>query len=251
METGTFFDLSVFDYVMVFGAALFASMLAGIGGFGGGFLVVIVLTPLLGAKAVIPMMAVFALFGNVSRLFFYYRDINWKIGSQFIAASLPGVAVGAEFFVWMPERPLLAFLGVSLICAIPLRRYLKRRAFSPGLKSIIVIGFLFGIVSGTSVGSGMFVIASLTSMGMIGPVLLGTDALIGAVNAISRGTAFFLHGVLTVDLIIAGTMISLATIPGTWIASKLVHKLGDKRHGHLIEGMIFIGGAMLIYKSIF
>lgn len=251
MENVTLLDLSLWDYGVIFGASLIASFVAGVGGFGGGFVVVIALTPIVGARAVVPLIAVFAFFSNLSRLFFYFKHIQWKLALQFILASIPGVWVGAEIFVRLPDRPLLAVLGLTLIAVVPLRRYLKKHNFEPGLKTIIFVGIVFGIVSGTAVGSGLFVIAGLSSAGLTGMALLGTDAIIGIINAFSRASAFYLHGALPIELIVCGTLMSVGTAPGTWLASRMVTRMGTKNHSYLIEALIIVGGGMFLYNAAF
>ena len=44
-------------------------------------------------------------------------------------------------------------MGAALILAAPARRYLKKRSFEPGLKTMISLGLLFGFISGTAAGS--------------------------------------------------------------------------------------------------
>lgn len=250
MESSFLVDLSLANYAAILGASLVASLIAGLGGFGGGFIVVIALEPIIGAKAVIPLVAVFAFFSNVSRVYFYRKYIQWKIAIQLILSSLPGVWIGSEVFVQLPERLLLLLLGISLIVLLPLRRYLRYKNFTPGLFTIICIGLLFGFVSGTSVGSGLFVIAGLASSGVEGMALMGTDALIGTVNAVSRGLAYYLHGALPPELILGGCLMSIGTMPGTWAASKVVHRMGTKNHTYLIEAIILIGGCRFLYEAL-
>ena len=72
-------------------AAFFAAVLSGLGGFGGAFLLIIVLTPIVGVKAVIPLISVFAACNNLSRVFIYRKEIVWRTAIYFTLASLPGV----------------------------------------------------------------------------------------------------------------------------------------------------------------
>jgi uncharacterized membrane protein YfcA len=239
------------DYVLIGFTAFISSLVSGFGGFGGGFIIVLVMTPLVGVKAVIPLVSVMAFFGNLGRIYFYRKTIEWKIAIHFILASSPGVALGTNFFAWLPEKPLLGLLGAILIAIVPIRRYLKKYNIKPGIKTVLAIGFLFGLISGTAVGSGMFVIAGLTSMGIHGPLLLGTDAMIGAVNAASRLFSFWSLGILSFDFFLAGVLMGAMTLPGTWLASRMVHRMGIKRHTQFIEGLIIIGGLVFIYEALF
>ena len=110
-------------------AAFFAAVLSGLGGFGGALLLVIVLTPIVGVKAVIPLISVFAACNNLSRVFIYRKEIVWRTAIYFTLASLPGVYFGAKLLEWMSESLLLLILGLILIFAIPLGRKLKKTDF--------------------------------------------------------------------------------------------------------------------------
>ena len=237
------------EIALIAAAAFAASIISGFGGFGGAFIIVIVLTPIVGPKAVVPLISVFAVCSNVSRVYVYRESIEWRLAIQFTLASLPGVFVGAQFLAWVPENAMFTILGVTLILALPLRRYLKQHQFSPGLGTMIAFGLVFGVVSGATAGSGMLAVAGLVSFGLQGPVLLGTDAAIGIVNASARAITYWSLGLLDRDLIIAGLLMGLVTFPGTWVASRLVRAMGDKKHTLIIEIIIVSGGVWMLYNA--
>jgi len=242
----------VSEQILFVGVAAFvASVVSGFGGFGGSYILLIALTPIVGVKAVIPLIAVFAVCGNLSRLVIYRKHIAWKFAIQFTLASLPGVYLGARILAWIPERALLVLFALILLSAIPLRRYLKKVEFKPGLATVIGLGLIFGLISGTAAGAGMFVIAALSSVGMAGLTLLGTDAAIGMVNAVSRVGAYISLGLLNKELILAGLLMGATTVPGTWLASRAVEKMGDRAHGRVIEILILGGGLWMLYTAIF
>ena len=239
------------EYLMIAAAAFAGALVSGLGGFGGSFIIVIVLTPVVGAKAVIPLIAVYAICANISRVFIYWRTIAWRPAIQFTLASLPGIYLGARFLKQIPETVFLGFLGTVLILILPARRYLKRTAFQPGIKTILGLGLAFGFMSGTAAGSGMLVIAFFNSIGLSGPLLLGTDAVIGLANALSRSGTFYSMGLLDQRLILLGLFMGLITFPGTWVASRLVRLMGTKVHDQLIEALIAISGCIFIVNAIF
>jgi len=238
-----------FDYGLCFLAAFLASLVSGLGGFGGGFIIVLFLAPVVGPKAVIPLVAVYAICGNISRILVYWKDIRWALAAQFTLASLPGVYVGAGIFDMLDEGVLGVVLGTTLILAVPTRRLLKKWRFHYGMKTVIAFGFLFGAISGTTAGSGMFVIAGLSGIGLNGVALLGTDAAIGLINALARSAAYWRIDALPKEIFIAGFLMGVVTFPGTWIASRIVARMGVRLHNHLIEALIAAGGAFLIYQA--
>lgn len=236
--------------LLIGSAAFAAAFVSGFAGFGGSFILAIALTTAVGPKAVVPIIAVYATFANLSRVYIYRNDVNWAFAIQFITASMPGLAIGALFLKWVPETVLLAVFGVVLLGVIPLRRYLKNANFAPTWQTTAVIGFVFGVVSGTAVGSGMFVIAALNSFGLYSAMLLGTDAVIGIVNAVSRVVTFTWLGLLTWPHFLAGLLTGLVSLPATWLASLLVKKVGQKLHTTIIEVVIALAGLSFLVSAI-
>ena len=239
------------EFLIVPVAAFVAAVVSGLGGFGGAFILVIVLTPIVGVKAVIPLLSVFSTCNNLSRLFIYRKSIVWKTAVQFTVASIPGVYFGAKILDWLPERALLSLLGLTLLGAIPLGRYLKKREFKSGVKTIVAFGAVFGLVSGAAAGTGMFVIAGLNSAGLRGAFLLGTDAIIGFVNGTMRAGVYSALGLLTPQMILSGLLMGALTVPGNWVASKSGKRMGDNIHAKLIEVLIALGGVWFLGKALF
>ena len=68
-----FADISLGQLVLVGGMALFASIVGGLAGYGTGALMPLVLVPLIGAEPVVPIIAISAIFTNISRFVAYFR----------------------------------------------------------------------------------------------------------------------------------------------------------------------------------
>ena len=68
-----FADISLAQLLLVGGVALFASIVGGLAGYGTGALMPLVLVPLIGAEPVVPIIAISAIFTNISRFVAYLR----------------------------------------------------------------------------------------------------------------------------------------------------------------------------------
>lgn len=248
---GVLETISLADIALIGGATFLAALISGLGGFGGGFVIAIVFLPIVGAKGLLPLLSVFAFCSNVSRVLFYRRSIRWTPAFVLLVSSAPGVVAGTAFFDWAPERLLLALLGGTLMLFIPVRRYLDRHNIRPGPWSFVGIGLAFGVISGTSVGSGLFVIAALSGSGLAGAALLGTDAFIGLANSAMRVASFWSLGTLTQELFVTGVLMGILTVPGTLLAKQLVLRMGPRLHTALMETLIFLGGSFFVYRAIF
>ena len=82
-----FADISVSQLLLVAGVALLASVVGGLAGYGTGALMPLVLVPLIGAEPVVPIIAISAIFTNLSRFAAYIRYIDRRRALIVIACA--------------------------------------------------------------------------------------------------------------------------------------------------------------------
>ena len=77
--TGIETELSLVTYAFVAMAAFAGALIASMSGSGSSLLLAPVLLPLIGIKALLPVIAVGSLFGNIARAWVYKEWIEWKL----------------------------------------------------------------------------------------------------------------------------------------------------------------------------
>ncbi|WP_029355489.1 sulfite exporter TauE/SafE family protein [Bosea sp. 117] len=242
--------LDIWQFIFVGGVAFVAAVIGGVSSFGSGLLLSPFLAPIVGIKAVVPVIAVAMTFGNLSRVAVYRQDINFRIVLTVLAAALPGVALGTWLNDLMPRDPLALVLGLFLILTIPLRRVLTRRKIAPSLPAIIGTAFLFGTVTGLLPAGGVIVLPLLLGLGLTGGGLVGTDAFIGVVASLAKVGMFVILGVLDMQLFLAGVMIGLCMIPGAYGARWLIRRLHVHVHTAIIEALVAFSGISFIWSAL-
>src|SRR5690349_22139259 len=90
-----FSDISAWQLIPVAAVALFASILGGVAGYGTGALMPLVLVPMVGAEAVVPILAIAALLTNTSRTMAYLRFVNWRRALLVLIGAIPPCLVTA------------------------------------------------------------------------------------------------------------------------------------------------------------
>ena len=65
-----------------------------------------------------------------------------------------------------------------------------------------------------------------------------------------RAGVYSFLGLLTPTMIGYALLMGLLTLPGNWVASKIVRKMGDNLHSKFLEVLIGAGGVWFIYKSL-
>src|SRR6516225_7815210 len=82
-----FADISPLQLLLVAGVALFAAVIGGLAGYGTGALMPLVLVPLIGAEPVVPIIAISAIFTNLSRSVAYFHYADRRRSAIVIAAA--------------------------------------------------------------------------------------------------------------------------------------------------------------------
>src|ERR1700757_1237474 len=120
-----FADISVAQLLLVAGVALFAAIIGGLASYGTGALMPLVLVPLIGAEPVGPIIAISAVFTNLSRAAAYLRYADRRRALIVIAAAAFTTALGAYGYTRLTNAGAALVIGTMLIASVPLRHLLR------------------------------------------------------------------------------------------------------------------------------
>jgi len=230
--------------------AFVAAVVGGLGGFGTTVILSAVLTPIIGVKAVLPVLTVAGVVINAGRMFFNRDAIDWKMCRTVLLASLPAMLVGVYVFAVMPPRPLQIVLALFIAAVIPLRRWAGRRNLRLERRGVLIGGGFFGFLSGIVSGTGVFLISLLLSTGMPGPAIIATDAIISMINDSFRLAVFGGYSLIDRSTFVTGLIIGAITIPGSYFAKWLATRLAAHLHIAVIEALLLISSVYLIVSAV-
>lgn len=243
--------LGAWQYALLGLIAFLAAIVGGISSFGAGLLVTPFLVPVVGIKAVVPILSVAMLFGNSSRVWVYRHELAVRPILQILTPAMPGVVLGAWLNDLLPQQTLALVLGLFLLASIPLRRFLAQRRITPTPAAIIGGSLVFGIISGAMPGGGVVLLPLLLGIGLTSGSIVGTDAAIGVCINLAKVLLFGAFALLDTQLVLGGVLIGLCMIPGAYGARWLIRRLDMKVHTALIELLILFSGASFIWSAIF
>lgn len=243
-------DLAPSYLLLIATVTFIAAIIGGMGGFGTGIMLTAVLTPILGIKAVVPILAFAGVIINVGRFWFYRRDVEWHAVKRILPIALICLLIGTQLYRSLPPGPLAIAIGVVVLAAVPLRRWLASRNLHLGPTGLSVGGAAFGFLNGVASGMGIVLVSVLLGAGISGTAVLATDALITIVVDLARAAIFGRMALLTEQGLVLGLLIGLVSLPGSWVASQLVQRLGKRLHILFIEALIVFGGASLVVNGL-
>jgi uncharacterized protein len=230
--------------------AFAASILGGLAGYGTGLVLPVFLAPLVGIANVVPVMALAMLLNNGSRVVAFWRDVQWPQVRRLLLLGLPACALGAWGYTLLPARGVALLLGGFLILSVPLRRGLKRLDMLLTPKAQVAAGAGFGLLNGSLAGVGVLLVAMLMSAGLQGAALIATDAAISFVMGLLKVALFGSLARLDMQLALAGLLVGLCTMPGAFVARRLLAHIPARVHGWVMEGVVVCGGLTLLWQGL-
>ena len=260
------------DYsVLVLGAGVcfVGGLLGGLSGAGTGLIVAAFLTPIVGAKAVMPALAIIMLINNGSRVLYYRQSVDLKISVIMIALALPGTWFGTQLYMSLSVGTLEFILGAAILAVLAHRVVHRHRQSaltratsssaspeSPAPSTLTQrwiggpIALAYGFINSVVPGSGVMVLAFFSAIGMSASAVIANDAVLSAVLNLVKIALFRNLDGLPDSLILISLLCGLATIPGVWFAKWLSSRMQQKTQQGLIELVIAASALHLVIRAL-
>jgi uncharacterized membrane protein YfcA len=242
--------LSIGELLLIASTALGAQVIGGLAGYGTGLLMPLVLVPILGAEAVVPVISLSAILTNITRMAVFREHVDVGRAALITAFALPTTMLGAWCYTLLSSRGAAIVIGAVLIGVVPLRRVLERYRFKLGTRGGAIAGVVYGFLTGGATGVGVILLSILMAMGLSGTQVIATDALTSTILGLAKSGVFLWAGELPAKLCLVAFIIGAMATPGTLAAKWMTQQFSARIHDRLIEGTIIVGGLILLYDAL-
>jgi uncharacterized membrane protein YfcA len=236
--------------VSVAAAALIGSLVSSVTGSGGAAILAFVLAPIIGVASVVQTVSVAMVVSHISRIGVFWAHIHWPVCALVLAGAAPGCVLGALIYTQLDERAISAVLGLFLVALVAARRLMPRELGRMPRQTIIAGGFIYGLITGTTIGGGLLVLPLLVGAGLAGMALIGTDAAIGISTHFIKIVVFGSAHILTLELAMLGAVVGVCMVPGTYLARWLLRRMPLSIHAALIDAVIVLGGLGFVLRAL-
>ncbi|WP_243374463.1 sulfite exporter TauE/SafE family protein [Microvirga solisilvae] len=243
-------SVSILQYALVAFCALMAGTIGGVAGYGTGLLMPLVLTPLVGAEAVVPIIGLSALFTNSSRVLAFWKDMDLRKALIVGCMALPTCLLGAYGYTFLTGRGAAIVIGSFLVLMVPTRLILKHLKAELSGSGLAAAGAGYGLLVGGTSGSGVVLLSILMASGLNGRAVIATDAVISIFLAFAKTGVFQFFGALPVSSWIMALIVGLSAAPGAFIAKRLTETLPIHIHNAILDAAIVCGGVLLIAQGL-
>jgi uncharacterized membrane protein YfcA len=240
-----FADISIAQLALITGAALIASVIGGVSGYGTGALMPLVLVPILGPAPIVPIIALASIFSNAGRTAAFRRLIDWRRVLIVLTGAIPTCVLGAFGYTMLSGRGAALVIGTMLAVSVPLRRLLRRRGFQLSDRGLAAAAIGYGLVVGGTTGSGIILLSLLMAAGLQGANVIATDALISIIISFVKLMVFGFAGVMDAQAVAVALLIGAIALPGSYLAKLMVERMPVHVHGALLDAVVIAGGATM------
>ena len=245
-----FDDISIPQLLLIAAAAIFASTVSGVTGYGTGVLMPLVLVPIVGPEPVVPIIAISATLTNLSRSLAFRDSIDWQRAKLVVFAAKPTCVLGAWGYTLLSGPGAMLLIGTMLVVAVVLRRLVGRYDFRVRDRGLAVGACGWGFMAGGANGAGVIMISLLVAAGLKGAAVIATDAVLSVAIGFVRLAVFGVAGVATAKVLAMALLIGAVTLPGAFLARLIVERLPIHVHAAMLDAVVVVGGAAMIAGAV-
>ena len=243
-------ELTTLHYGLIAVSALVAGTIGGVAGYGTGLIMPLVLTPLVGPEAVVPIIGASALMTNGSRVAAFRTFVEPRRALLIVAAALPGCILGAYGYAQLAGRGATLLIGAVLVLMVPARRLLSRLRAHLTHREMAAAGAGYGVLVGGTSGSGVVLLAILMASGLNGRAVIATDAAISLTLGLVKTSTFQMLGALTPSAWLAAAVVGVSAAPGAFIARRLTGARPVRVHNGILDAAIVTGGVIMVAQGL-
>lgn len=233
--------------------AFLAAMLSGTIGFGGGIILLPVLSAYLGVAEAVPILTAVQLVSNFSRFIFSFREINWKLVRDFSFVAIPCTLIGGLMFVHLNQHYAMKAIGAILLIHVAAMAIGSRKnETAPSAEAGSVgtwfrptaglVGFLSGLV-GTA---GPIGAAAFLSCNLAPGAYIASDAISSLLIHCSKLALYHSSLQLPERVWTTAAVLSLATMAGSLCGKLVTEKLSKKTFRSVALGALTVAGVSLL-----
>lgn len=234
------------EYLLVLFIRVISGVVSGVIGTGASIMLLPALVLCFGPKQAVPIMAVAAIVGNISRVILWRKDIPWKAFLAYSVTGVPAAAFGAQTLWSLKATWIDIALGTFFLLMIPYRHWAKSRNFTLSLWQLSVTGAFVGYLTGIVLSTGPLTIPIFSAYGLLKGPLLSTEAAASLVIYLSKTITFKAIGGLPLSVVLKGLLIGLSLAAGMSIGKFITLRISMTTFQRLLDVLMLLSGISLI-----
>lgn len=232
-------------YGILIAASFTAAFVSGAAGFGGALLLLPVVTACVGAELAVPVLTIAQLLGNLSRVAFGFREIDWRSVGLFSITALPLAALGAFGFAALPKDIVTRCIGAALILLV-LAKTLKKLELKSSKRTMLIGGAITGLVSGLAGSGGPIGAAAFLTLGLPPVAYIASEAATATAMHLLKTAIYSKYVGINTTALLTGLAMGAAMLAGTFAAIRIIRGMEKGKFQKYVALLLCVVGAYML-----
>lgn len=234
--------------VLLLAAALPTAILGGVVGFGTGLAMLPLVVWAIGVRASVPVLSIALLVGNVSRAWFSRDELDWRVIGAYLVGAVPLAVLGSLVYVGARIEWLSRLMGLVMLLAVPLRRWLDRGPRRMRLRHFPLLGAITGFLSALVAAIGPVNTPFFLGYGLRRGAYVGTEAVCAAVVHVTKTLIYGRYALVTAEHGGLGLAIGAVMFVGAFLGRQLLERMSDRAFVTVVEVLIIGLGLVFVVQ---
>lgn len=237
--------------VGLFVAGMVAFILSIVSGGGGAMLLIPVTSWMLGATAAPPVINLATFISNASRMYLFWKDIDWSLTKYYVPSALVGAWLAALIFSRLDAGWIQLLVGVFLVSTIFQYKFGKvSKTFDMPKVGFIPLGFLIAFMSTLVGGLGPILNPFYMNSGLEKENLIATKTANSFFVGIIQIASYAFFGLLTAKLWVYGLVLGLGAVVGNIIGKRFLAGMSISQFRIMLLMLMVISGLIMVIRNI-
>ncbi|MGF1459711.1 MAG: sulfite exporter TauE/SafE family protein [Leptolyngbyaceae cyanobacterium] len=240
--------------LLITGASFVAWFFSMLAGGGSPFILIPLLSILLGGQAVAPVITTGLLIGNAQRGCFFWRKIDWQVTAWYLPGCLAGAILGAVVLAQVQAAWLQVFLGLALLVMVV--NYWLSKALNWSDRPVAIkawyflpVAFLNSIGSALIGSTGPIMNPMYFSYGLEKEAMIATKASNKAFLHVFKLASYAALGVLEPGHVGYGLLIGLGAVPANLLGKWVLEQISDDQFRQMVYAFVAVSGLVMLWEQ--
>lgn len=236
-------------YLILALVGLVAGLLSGAVGFGGGMILLPVITYFYGIEVAVPVSTIAQLLSNLSKSAMGLKQINWKAVGQFLILAAPFTALGAFGFAKVPKGPMTIVLCTFLV-VFAIMKLMGKMKLPHNRATMLCGGAATGLINGLLGISGPLSSAVFLTLELAPVSYIASEATAAAAMHIIKIIVYGKLSLMSGKIFLSGLFIGAAMILGNFISMRCIRSVNKKLYQKIVAAVMIAVSLWLIISQI-
>lgn len=217
-------------------------------GFGGGMILLPVITSIYGIELAIPISTIAQMLSNLSKVGIGFKEVKWKHVGFFLLTAAPLTALGALGFGIANKVIMTRILCIVLII-FAILKITGKLSLPKTQNTMLIGGGLTGFINGMMGISGPLSSAVFLTLELAPVAYIASEAAAATAMHVIKIFVYNKLALVNLNIFLNGLYIGIAMIAGNFIAMNLIGKIKNKVYQKIVATAM-IGLSIWLFFSV-